>query len=134
MNTSLDSFCCEYNSILTLIHLTPYRYSYQPTCMPFPSAQCVYHIWIRSAGNVSISFSLWRGDRGHGVHCEGVQRKARAQGGSSGSIQPERCILLRSFYTLFAPKQSKRMTFVFYKQTQRSFTVFGPDSITNMPI
>ena len=78
-----------------------------------PSAQCVYHIWIRSAGNVSISFSLWRGDRGHGVHCEGVQRKARAQGGSSGSIQPERCVLLHSFYTLFAPKQRKRMTFAF---------------------
>ena len=119
---------------LTLIHLTPYRYSYQPTCMPFPSAQCVYHIWIRSAGNVSISFSLWRGDRGHGVHCEGVQRKARAQGGSSGSIQPERCVLLRSFYSLFAPKQCKRTPFAFYKQTQRSFTFFQPDSITNMPI
>ena len=111
MNTSLDSFCCEYNSILTLIHLTPYRYSYQPTCMPFPSAQCVYHIWIRSAGNVSISFSLWRGDRGHGVHCEGVQRKARVQGGSLGSIQPERCVLLPSFYAIFAPKQRKRTTF-----------------------
>ena len=89
-------FVLLYNTNLTLIHLTPYRYSYQPTCMPFPSAQCVYHIWIRSAGNVSISFSLWRGDRGHGVHCEGVQRKARAHGGSLGSIQPE-----SSFYALF---------------------------------
>ena len=58
---------------LTLIYLTPYRYSDQPTCMPFPSAQCEYHFWIRSAGNVSISFLLWRGDRGHSVHCEGVQ-------------------------------------------------------------
>ena len=54
---------------LTLIHLTLYRYSHQPTCLPFPSAQCEYLFWIRSAGNVSNSFFLWRGDRGHGVPC-----------------------------------------------------------------
>ena len=90
------SYIIKYLLILTLIHRTPYRFSYQPTW------QCENHIWISSAGNVSISFLLWRGDRGHGVHCEGVQRKAGAEGGSSGSIQPERCVLLRSFYTLFA--------------------------------
>ena len=118
--------------MLTLIHRTPYCFSYQPTCMPFPSAQCENHIWIRSAGKVSISFLLWRGDQGHRVHCEGVQRKAGAEGGSSGSIQPERCVLLRSFYALFAPKQRKRTTFAFYKRTQQSFTFSRPDSITNM--
>ena len=59
--------------MLTLIHLTPYRSSDQPTCMPFPSAQCEYHFWIRSAGNVSVLFLLWRGDWGYSVHCEGVQ-------------------------------------------------------------
>ena len=88
----------------------------------------------RSAGNVSILFLLWMGDWGHGVHCEGVQRKAGAEGGSSGSIQLERCVLLHSFYALFAQKRRKRTTFAFYKQTQRSFTFFRPDSITNMPV
>ena len=100
--------------LLTLIRRTPYRFSYQPTCMPFPLAQCEYHIWIRSAGNVSISFFPLKGNRGRGVHCEGVQRKAGAEGGSSGSILPERCVLLRSFYTFFAQKQCKRTTFAFY--------------------
>ena len=56
------------------------------------------------------------------------------KGGSSGSIQPERCVLLRSFYTLFAQKQRKRTTFAFFKQTQWSFPFFRPDSITNMPV
>ena len=86
--------------------------------------QCEYHIWIRSAGNVSISFFPLKGNRGRCVHCEGVQWKAGAEGGSSGSIQPERCVLLHSFYTLFAQKRRKRTTFAFYKQTQRSFTTF----------
>ena len=53
----------------TLIHLTPYRSSYQPAYLPFPSAQCEYLFWIRSAGNVSISFFLRRGGRGCSVHC-----------------------------------------------------------------
>ena len=82
---------------LTLIHLTPYRYSYQPTCMPFPSAQCVYHIWIRSAGNVSISFSLWRGT-GVMVFTVRVYRgKTERRGGARAQFSRNAA----SFYALF---------------------------------
>ena len=58
-----------YDGYLTLIHLTPYRYSYHLTYMPFPSAQCEYLFWIRSGGNVCISFLLLGGGRGRCVHC-----------------------------------------------------------------
>ena len=71
-------------SSLTLIHLTPYRYSYHPTYLPFPSAQCEYLFWIRSGGNVSISFFLRRGGRGRSVHCtlymEGRRRRGKELG------------------------------------------------------
>ena len=56
--------------------------------MPFPSAQCEGHIWIRLAGNVSISFLLWRGERGHGVHCEGVYMARGRGGGGNASLVP----------------------------------------------
>ena len=49
------------------LHPSSMPYSQQPTCLPFPSAQCEYLSWIRSAGNVSFSFFLWRGNWGRGI-------------------------------------------------------------------
>ena len=66
---------------LTLIQLTPYHLSYQPTWLPFPSAQCVYHFWIRSAGNVGISFLLLGGGAGVAVYTVFC---TRSKGGEQG--------------------------------------------------
>ena len=101
---------------LTLIQLIPYRYSYQPTCLPFPSAQCEYLFWIRSAGIVSDSFFLRRWDRGRGVHCTVYTEQrgeARAQFRRNNAF----------FYALlsqFLPKTN--VTFVY--KTQKSFFLF----------
>ena len=84
-------------TFLTLIHLTPYHYSYHLTYLPFPSAQCEYLFWIRSGGNVSISFFLRRGGRGRSVHCTLYMEGRRRRGRELGLILDENM----RFFTLF---------------------------------
>ena len=61
-----------------------------------------------------------------------VEESWSGGGEAWAQFSPECCVLLRSFYTLFVQKESKRTTFALCKRTQQSFSFFWPDSITNM--
>ena len=98
--------------LITLIHLTPYCYSYQATYLPFHSAHCEYLFGIRSAGNVSISFFLRKG-RGRGVHCTLYTEQ---RGGAWAQFRQKYAV----FYALLAHFLLK-MNVSFVYRTQKSF-------------
>ena len=102
---------------LTLIHLTPYRYSYHLTYMPFPSAQCEYLFWIRSGGNVCISFLLLGGGRGRCVHCILYTER---RGGARAQFR-RKYVVFYALLALFAQNECKKTTFASYKRTLRLF-------------